>query len=86
MHRRLGGSTREMVSCRAVCAYVCARGVLGQVGFQPKRPLLTFPFPFCGAGLSLFLCATICSLFPCDQYFCLISMIPMISMIQSESK
>ena len=80
----------RFVSCRACMrAYVRARGVLGQVRIQPKRGLWTFPFPFDLAGLSLFLCETIYSLFPRDQDFPVIFrilVISLISMIPSESK
>ena len=84
-----GESSWEIVSCRAVRAYLRARGVIGQVRFQLKRTPPPFPFPFDVAGLSLFPCETTYSLFPSDQYFHLISIIPMISMISmipSESK
>ena len=62
-------------------AYVHARGVLGQVRFQPKRGFATFPFPVGVAGLSLFPCETIYSLLPCDQDFLMISIILVISLV-----
>ena len=85
-NRRLGGQglNREIVSCRAVCADVRARSVLGQVSFQPKRPICTFctfPFPLGRAGLSLFPCETIYSHFLCDQSFLMISRILAISLV-----
>ena len=78
-HRRLGGN-REIVSCRAVRAYVrtCVRAVLGLVRFLANRWSCPFPFPFYPgrpfpflfyrAVFSLFPCASICSLFPCEHY------------------
>ena len=68
---------REIVSCRAVRAYVRARGawssetsgkswvVLVPFSLLPGWP---FPFPFYRAGFSLFPCASICSLFPCEHH------------------
>ena len=62
IYRRLGGN-REIVSCRAVRAYVRARGawsseISGKSSDVPfpfsllsRRP---FPFPFCRASFSLF--------------------------------
>ena len=60
------------------CVRTCVRAVLGLVRFQanrrscpfpfPFRPGWPFPFPFYRAGFSLFPCASICSLFPCEHH------------------
>ena len=60
------------------CVRTCVRAVLGLVRFQRNRrtcsfpfplcPGRPFPFPFCPAGFSLFPCASICSLFPCEHH------------------
>ena len=60
------------------CVRTCVRAVLGLVRFQANRPSCSFPFPlcrgrpfpfpFCPAGFSLFPCASICSLFPCEHH------------------
>ena len=63
-----------------VRTYVRARGVLGQVRFQPKRTLVTFPFPFDLAGLSLFPRETIFVLLPRDQDSLMISRFLVISL------
>jgi len=59
------------------CVRTCVRAVLGLVRFQPNRGSCPFPFPLCRgrpfpfpfypAGFSLFPCASICSLFPCEH-------------------
>ena len=73
-------------------SFVRARAVVVRWECASNLMLRVFPFPFCGAGLSLFPYETISSLFPCEQYFRMISMIPTISMISlipmrpSESK
>ena len=77
----IGVSNREIVSCCAVRAYERARGVLGQVRFQPKRPTYPLVFQLFPACLSLFLYETIYFLFPCDQDFLLISRFLVISLI-----
>ena len=75
------GKSFRVVSRRAMRAYVRARGVGGQVRFQPKRSSPPFPFPLWSAGLSLFPWETIYSLFPCDQDFLMISRFRVISWI-----
>ena len=60
------------------CVRTCVRAVLGLVRFQPNRvscsfpfplwPGRPFPFPFYPASFSLFPCASICSLFPCEHH------------------
>ena len=68
---------REIVSCRAVRAYVRARGawsseISAKSSVVPfpfsLLPGWVFPFPFCPAGFSLFPCASTCSLFPCEHH------------------
>ena len=60
------------------CVRTCVRAVLGLVRFRANRGSCSFPFPLCRgrpfpfpfyrAGFSLFPCASICSLFPCEHY------------------